>query len=105
MDDMITMRCTLTLYATNPIHVRARQILDKIPKGQRPEHICRLLTAHERSKRLEAVVYEAVVKALREQGNVTVTQQNSKSSDEADEVEKNFFGFLSTLQVKGDGKH
>lgn len=33
MDDMITMRCTLTLYATNPIHVRARQILDKIPRG------------------------------------------------------------------------
>lgn len=105
MDDMITMRCTLTLYATNPIHVRARQILDKIPKGQRTEHICRLLTAHERSKRLETIVYDAVLKALKEHGSVAVTQNNSKGSDEADEVEKNFYGFLSTLQVKGDGKH
>lgn len=101
-DDMITMRCTLTLYATNPLHVQARHILDKIPKGQRTEHICRLLTTHDRAKRLETVVYDAVLKALRKHGSTTITQNNSKSSDEADEVEKNFFGFLSTLQVKGD---
>ena len=96
------MRCTLTLYTTNPLHIRAWRILEKIPKGQRTEYICRLLTTQDRSKRLETIVYDSVLKALREHGSAAVIQNNSKSSDEADEVEKNFFGFLSTLQVKGD---
>jgi len=97
----------LTLSLRNPLHLAVWKAMQKIPKGKRTEYICRKILEKNEAE-LSAMVYESVKKALAECGNISVQAKEQqiiqKSSDKADEVEKNFFGFLSTLQVKGDGK-
>lgn len=93
-------RMGITFLMDNPLHQKAWDILQGIPKGGRTEYICKCLTEKRRTEELAAVVYTSVKKALDEYGDVTVKQSraNETQTNEADEIRKNLFGFMASLQ-------
>jgi len=93
-------RIGITFLMDNSLHQKAWDILQGIPKGGRTEYICKCLTEKRRTEELATVVYMSVKKALDEYEGVTARQAkpDKPQTNEADEIKKNLFGFMASLQ-------
>ena len=107
MSEKTIRRMPLPLSPENPLHARALKIIEGIPKGKRTEFICKKICAgedEEISLSLKNAIYECVKKAIRDQGGVTVQPTVTEvvtptvTDDERDEIDRNFFGFLASLE-------
>ena len=82
------------------LHQKVWDILQSIPKGGRTEYICKCILAKEQSDNIADVVYKSVKKVLAEQGRMPErpAELNKPKTREAEEIKKNLFGFMASLQ-------
>ena len=89
-------RIGLTLNMNNSMHRQAWQLLKVIPVGKRTEYICQKITGEQE---IAKTVYENTLKALKEYGGgITPAPVIETDLDEAEEIDRNFFGFLASLE-------
>lgn len=107
MADPKVRHLSFTLSMDNPLHCQLWEKISSIPKGKRTEFLCKTLTQRQREEELSDIVYKNTLRALKEYG-CSIPQQNTMpaqsegSISEAEEIEKNFFGFLAELQAQGE---
>ena len=98
---------SITLSMDNPLHCQLWEKISSVPKGKRTEFFCKTLTLRQREEELSDIVYRNTLRALKEYGGA-VHQQNTMPAEtedsisEAEEIERNFFGFLAELQAQGE---
>lgn len=105
MDRKEQTRFTIALFAGNPLHLAAINKLRQIPKGSRTKFICKQILLDEPTEKVSPAIYDAIYESVQKafraqqclpsQPEENPTQGQRKSR--AEEVERNFFGFLSTL--------
>jgi len=92
-------RFTLSLNMDNPFHRQVWAILEKIPKGNRTEYVCKKITGQQSKNELAQTVYENTLHALKDYGgNIQPTPVEETNLDEAEEISSNLFGFLASLK-------
>lgn len=91
---------TVTLSLGNPLHRAAWEVFETIPRGKRTEFICQKVTEKYKAEELSATVYANTLRALKDYEGI-MQKPNIQENRKADEVEQNFFGFLSYLSKEG----
>ncbi len=97
-------KITVTFGMDNPLHKEAWDILKSLPKGKRTEYICKKLTERNRSEELSDVVYQNMMKALKEYGGEIRTPTRIQDN-KAEEIQRNLLGFVASLQEEGDDEY
>jgi len=103
------LRVTLTLMPGNKLHEATAAILSKIPKGQRTAFVCEKITNGTDRKVFLEEVRKTIRESIRQVPYVQVqpeTYQEPELTDNdsnAEEVRRNFLGFLATLEEGDDG--
>lgn len=92
---------SVTLSLENPLHKSAWEVFETIARGKRTEFICRKVIEQGQEKELGAVVYENTLRALKDYGG-GIQKPNNVETEQAEEVEQNFFGFLSSLRKEAE---
>ncbi len=96
----------ITLSMDTPLHCQVWEKINSIPRGKRTEFLCKTLTQRQREEELSEIVYKNTLRALKEYAG-PIPQQNTMPAEaedsisEAEEIERNFFGFLAELQAQG----
>lgn len=88
---------SVTLSLDNPLHRAAWDVFETIARGKRTEFICRKVIEKSREKELGVVVYENTLRALKDYGG-EIQKPNITETEQVEEVEQNFFDFLSSLR-------
>ncbi len=91
---------TVTLSFDNPLHRAAWEVFETLPRGKRTEYICQKVTEKHKADELSGIVYTNTLRALKDYGG-EIQKPNIQENRKADEVEQNFFGFLSSLAKEG----
>ena len=98
MADKETERVTLTLVMDIPLHRKTWQILTGIQKGKRTEYICKKIVGQQNEQEFADIIYENTLKALNHYNGRLQAPATETNMDEAEEIENNLFGFLSSLE-------
>lgn len=113
MADKPALRVTLTLMPDRPLHVAAATILEAIPKGKRTAFICeRIVNGADKKDMLEeirTIIRDTIKENFSQASNIQIQPQTyqepekTQTDDAAEEIRKNIFGFLASLEEGDDG--
>lgn len=99
MGEKEVLRITLTLNLKTPLHRQVWAVLKDIQNGKRTEFICKRIVGQQDMQEMAKIVYDNALKALSEYGvSISNDTKTDINMEEADEIDRNFFGFLASLE-------
>ena len=99
MGEKEVLRITLTLNLKTPLHRQVWAVLKDIQNGKRTEFICKRIVGQQDMQEMAKIVYDNALKALSEYGvSISNDTKTDINMEKADEIDRNFFGFLASLE-------